>query len=140
MGDLVTLRPVTEDDLAFLASLRDGPAATGVHEWHGWSDPQRRRRQWAETGLLGENGGTLIVRHDADRVGHVSWRKVITGPAASGWALGVGLALSSRFRHVMPACCHGLWTVPMRQASRFRVPGRQYRTRPRPLLSPPRRE
>jgi len=91
MGDLVTLRPVTEDDLAFLASLRDGPAATGVHEWHGWSDPQRRRRQWAETGLLGENGGTLIVRHDADRVGHV-------------------------------------------------VPGRQYRTRPRPLLSPPRRE
>jgi RimJ/RimL family protein N-acetyltransferase len=98
VDDLVTLRPVAEDDLSWLASLRDGPVAAGVHEWHGWSDPQRRRRQWAETGLLGENGGTLVVLHGADRVGHVSWRKVITGPAASGWGLGIGLAPEFRGR------------------------------------------
>lgn len=98
MGDRVTLRPVIEDDLPWLASLRDGPAATGVHEWHGWSDPQRSRRQWAETGLLGESGGTLVVLHGADRVGEVSWRKVMTGPAAFGWALGVGLAPEFRNR------------------------------------------
>jgi RimJ/RimL family protein N-acetyltransferase len=98
MGDLVTLRPVGEDDLSFLASLRDGPAATGVHEWHGWSDPQRIRRQWAENGLLGENGGSLVALHGADRVGHVSWRKVITGPAAYGWSLGIGLAAEFRGR------------------------------------------
>jgi GNAT acetyltransferase-like protein len=66
MGDLVTLRPVAEDDLAWLASLRDGPAATGVHEWFGWRDPQRRRKQWAETGLLGENAGTLVVQHGTE--------------------------------------------------------------------------
>ena len=98
MADLVTLRPVAEEDLSWLAGLANGPAAAGVHEWHGWSDPQRRRRRWAETGLLGEDDGTLIVMAGADRVGQVSWRKVITGPAAFGWALGVGLAAGFRGR------------------------------------------
>ena len=98
MDDLVTLRPVTEDDLPWLASLRNGPAASGLHEWHGWSDPQRRRRQWAESGLLGDNGGTLIVLHGADRVGHVSWRQVKTGPTAFGWAIGIGLLPEFRGR------------------------------------------
>ena len=98
MDDLVTLRPVTEDDLSWLASLKNSPAGSGVHEWHGWSDPQRKRRQWAESGLLSDNGGTLIVLHGTDRVGHVSWRRVTTGPAAFGWAIGVGLAPEFRGR------------------------------------------
>ena len=98
MDDPVTLRPVSEDDLSWLASLRNGPAATGPHEWHGWSDPQRRRRQWAESGLLGDHGGTLVVLHDADRVGSVSWRKVQTGPTAFNWAIGIGLAPEFRGR------------------------------------------
>jgi RimJ/RimL family protein N-acetyltransferase len=98
MGDLVTLRPVAEEDLPWLAGLANGPVAAGVHEWHGWRDPQRRRRRWAESGLLGEDGGTLVVMHDADRVGHVSWRKVVTGPSSFGWALGVGLAPEFRGR------------------------------------------
>ena len=98
MGDLVTVRPVTEDDLAWLASLRSSPAASGLHEWHGWTDPQRRRRQWAESGLLGDDGGTLIVLHDTDRVGFVAWRKAQTGPTAFGWAIAVGLASEFRGR------------------------------------------
>jgi RimJ/RimL family protein N-acetyltransferase len=98
MDGQVSLRPVTEDDLSWLASLRDGPAATGPHEWHGWSDPQSERRQWAESGLLGDNGGTLIVLHGTDRVGSVSWRKVRTGPTAFNWAIGIGLAPGFRGR------------------------------------------
>jgi RimJ/RimL family protein N-acetyltransferase len=98
MDGQVTLRLVSQDDLSWLASLRDGPAATGPHEWHGWSDPQWERRQWAESGLLGENGGTLIVLHGADRVGSVSWRRVQTGPTAFGWAIGIGLAPGFRGR------------------------------------------
>jgi RimJ/RimL family protein N-acetyltransferase len=98
MGDLVTLRPVTEDDLSWLASLRSSPVASGLHAWNGWSDPQRRRRQWAESGLLGDDGGTLIVLHDTDRVGDVSWRKVKTGPTAFSWAIGIGLAPEFRGR------------------------------------------
>ncbi len=91
MDSQVTLRPVIEDDLPWLASLRNDPAATGLHEWHGWRDPQVARRRWAESGLLGDDGGTLIVLHGTDRIGTVSWRKVQTGPIASNWAIGVGL-------------------------------------------------
>ena len=98
MGDLVTLRPVVEDDLSWLASLRNGPEASGVYQWHGWSDPQRRRRRWAESGLLGEDGGTLIVLHGTDRAGDVSWRRVKTGPTAFSWAIGIGLAPEFRSR------------------------------------------
>jgi RimJ/RimL family protein N-acetyltransferase len=98
MDELVTLRPVVEDDLSWLAGLQNDPAASGPHEWHGWSDPQRRRRRWAESGLLGDDGGTLIVLHGTDRVGHVSWRKVKTGPTAFGWAIGVGLVPEFRGR------------------------------------------
>ena len=94
----MTLRPVAEDDLPWLATLRDGPAATGPHEWHGWSDPRRGQRQWAESGLLDDRGGTLIVMHDSDRVGTVSWRQVRTGPAAFNWAIGIGLAPEFRGR------------------------------------------
>jgi RimJ/RimL family protein N-acetyltransferase len=92
------LRPVVEDDLSWLAGLRNGPAATGPHEWHGWSDPRWERRHWAESGLLGDDGGTLIVLHDTDRVGYVSWRRVTTGPTAFGWAIAAGLAPDFRGR------------------------------------------
>jgi RimJ/RimL family protein N-acetyltransferase len=94
----VTLRPVIEDDLSWLVAMRNDPVAAGRHGWHGWSDPQRMRRQWAESGLLGDDGGTLIVLHGADRVGHVSWRRLKTGPIASGWAIGIGLAPEFRGR------------------------------------------
>ena len=53
MGDRVTLRPVIEDDLPWLASLEDGPAATGVHEWHGWSESR-----WMTPVSLPEGGVT----------------------------------------------------------------------------------
>jgi len=98
MDGEVTLRPVKEDDLLWLASLRDGPAATGPHQWHGWTDSQRERRHWAESGLLGEQGGTLVVVHGDDRVGSISWRRVITGPNAVNWAIGIGLAPEFRGR------------------------------------------
>jgi len=98
MDGEVTLRPVTEDDLSWLAGLTDGRAATGLHEWHGWSDPHRVRRQWADSGLLGDSGGMLIVQHGTDRVGNISWRRVQTGPTAFSWAIGIGVAQEFRGR------------------------------------------
>jgi hypothetical protein len=50
MDGQVTFRPVMEDDLSWLASLTNDPAATGPYEWHGWSDPQRLRRSWLSRG------------------------------------------------------------------------------------------
>jgi RimJ/RimL family protein N-acetyltransferase len=98
MNGQVALRPVLEDDLPWLARLRDGPTATGPHEWHGWTDPRSEYRHWAESGLLGDHGGTLVVMHGSDRVGSVSWRRVQTGPTAFNWAIGIGLAPEFRGR------------------------------------------
>ncbi len=98
MDGQVSLRPVIEGDLSWLADLRNNPIATGPHEWHGWSDPQGEGRRWAESGLLDDNSGTLIVLHGTDRVGTVSWRKIQTGPIASNWAIGIGLAPQFRGR------------------------------------------
>ena len=98
MDGQVTLRPVIEDDLPWLARLRNDPAATGPHGWHGWSDPGRERRRWGESGFLGDSGGMLIVMHGTDRVGTVGWRKVQTGPIAWNWAIGIGLAAEFRGR------------------------------------------
>jgi RimJ/RimL family protein N-acetyltransferase len=98
MDGQVALRPAGEDDLSWLASRRDGPAATGPHEWHGWNDLQRARRQWAESGLLGDDRGTLIVVNGTDRLGTITWRKVQTGPTAFNWAIGIGLAPEFRGR------------------------------------------
>jgi RimJ/RimL family protein N-acetyltransferase len=98
MEDKVTLQPVAEDDLSFLERMTNDPATTGQHEWHGWSDPGTWRRAWAEAGLLGENGGVLMVVHGADRVGNVSWRKTPTGARCYCWSLGIGLAPEFRGR------------------------------------------
>lgn len=98
MDGQVSLRPVTEDDLSWLESLRNGPAATGAHEWHGWHDPGSQRRRWAESGLLSDNAGTLMVIHGTDRAGSVSWRMVRTGQVSHCWAIGIGLAPEFRGR------------------------------------------
>jgi RimJ/RimL family protein N-acetyltransferase len=94
----VILRPVTEDDLSWLDRLRNDPVAIGPHEWHGWSDPGSQRRRWAESGLLGDSGGVLMVIHGTDRVGQISWRKVPTGQISYCWAIGIALAPDFRGR------------------------------------------
>jgi RimJ/RimL family protein N-acetyltransferase len=97
MDGRVTLRPVAKGDLSWLTDLRNDPAAAGPHEWHGWGDPQYERR-WAESGLLGDSGGTLIVMHGTDRTGVVSWRKVPTGPVTYSWAIAIRLLPEFRGR------------------------------------------
>jgi RimJ/RimL family protein N-acetyltransferase len=94
----VTLRPVAEDDLSFLSGLRNDAEAAGLYGWFGWSDPERDRRHWAQSGMLDDSGGTLMVLHDGDRAGSVQWRKVRTGPLAFCWNIGIGLAPEFRGR------------------------------------------
>lgn len=98
MDGQVTLRPVMEDDLPWLASLTNDPATTGQYEWHGWSDSNSLRKSWAESGLLDDDSGVLIVLHGTDHVGVVDWHKVRTGRAASSWDIGIGLAPEFRGR------------------------------------------
>ena len=92
----VSLRPVQEDDLAFLNDLTNDPTATGAYQWYGWHDPHVYRRRWAENGLLTDDKGLLIVGAGADLVGLVSWRKILNPWNSYCWNIGALLAPEAR--------------------------------------------
>jgi RimJ/RimL family protein N-acetyltransferase len=100
MDDRVALRRVLEEDLALLQRLTNDPEGTGPHEWHGWKDPHAWGQRWAENGLLGPAGGTLIVTHGGEPAGFVSWRQAFVGAASHCWELGIAVAPEARGRGV----------------------------------------
>jgi hypothetical protein len=75
MDDHVALRPVAEDDLPLLYRLTSDPSATGQHEWYGWQDPGRFRRQWAEKSLISD----LLTARGTARAIHQQPRMVRRG-------------------------------------------------------------
>ncbi len=111
MDGRVVLRPVAEDDLPLLHRLTSDPSATGEHEWFGWQDPGRFQRQWAENGLLTDDGGMLIVTADGERLGFVAWRKHQTARTSHCWTIGVALTPEARG--------HGHGTEAQRQLVRY---------------------
>jgi RimJ/RimL family protein N-acetyltransferase len=96
----VVLRPVFEDDLPVFEQFALDPELTGPFEWQGWSDPGRWRRRWAENGLLGDDGGQLMVATGADRLGFVAWRKVVNWRTSYCWNIGIQLLPKARGRGV----------------------------------------
>ena len=84
MSDQVRLRPVNEDDLTILEKLTQEPEATGEFAWFGWFDALRWRRTWAESRLLGADGGALMVVRGDDRLGFVTWQRRPATVAAPG--------------------------------------------------------
>lgn len=98
--DPVVLRPVLEDDLSVLEQFLMDPGLTGEFQWQGWSDPGRWRRRWSENGLLGDDGGQLMVVAGADRLGFVAWRKVVTWRTSYCWSIGIQLLPEARGRGV----------------------------------------
>ncbi|HEY3035420.1 MAG TPA: GNAT family N-acetyltransferase [Streptosporangiaceae bacterium] len=96
MSDQVTLRPVSEDDLPMLDALTQDPGQTGEFGWFGWLDRRRWRRDWDENGLIGPDGGTLIVARGDDRLGLVNWRRQQTTPASHCWEIGIALLPEAR--------------------------------------------
>ena len=99
----VILRPADEDDLPLLERFLDDPEATGPFQWFGWRDLGRFRRRWAENGLLGPDGGQLIVDASTGSdgpYGFVSWRRLDSGPTSYCWSIGIALAPEARGRGV----------------------------------------
>jgi RimJ/RimL family protein N-acetyltransferase len=91
MSNQVALRPVGEDDLPLLQMLTQDPVTTSEFGWYGWFDPRRWQRRWDENGLIGPDGGTLLVVRDGEPLGMMSWRRQQTAPASFCWELGIGL-------------------------------------------------
>ena len=97
MDDQIELRPVEEDDLVTLGDLIAGdPVTAGEFSWYGWNDRLRWHRRWAENGLLGDDGGTLMVARGQKRLGLVNWRRKIATPTAYHWEIGVALLPGAR--------------------------------------------
>lgn len=94
--DQVELRPAREDDVPMLEELTQNPDKTGEFQWTGWSDLRRWRREWAENGLVGPEGGTLIVARGIRRLGLVQWRRHPLGRTAYSWEVGIMLLPEAR--------------------------------------------
>jgi len=109
--DDVALRPVAEDDLTVLEGFLVDPETAAPFQWFGWWDTGRWRRQWAEDGLLGGDGGHLMVVRGAQRLGFVAWRKVRPTRTTSYWSMGIGLLVEARGQ--------GVGTEAQRQLVRY---------------------
>jgi len=98
MSDQLELRLVRESDIAVLEALTQDPETTGEFQWFGWHQLRRWRRGWADDGLIGADGGTLIVARDNHSLGLVNWRRRPTTPAAYCWEIGVIMLPHARGR------------------------------------------
>jgi RimJ/RimL family protein N-acetyltransferase len=98
VSDEVRLRPVEEDDLALLEALTQDPETTSEFGYFGWYDLRRHRRKWAEDGLIGPDGGTLLVVVGDERVGMVNWRRRQMTPVSHCWLMGIALLPGSQGR------------------------------------------
>ena len=96
MTERVTLGPASEDDLAVLLELTQDPETAGKFTWAGWSDLRYWRRRWDENGLIGPDGGVLMVVRNDEPVGMVSWRARQTGAVSRYWEMGIGLLPQAR--------------------------------------------
>ncbi|MGW1752239.1 GNAT family N-acetyltransferase [Streptomyces sp. NPDC002092] len=94
--DGVALRPVTEPDLPVMERFLIDPQTVVPFQWWGWSDTGRWRRQWAENGLLGDDGGYLMVVRGAERLGFVAWRQVRPTRTTTYWNMGINLLPEAR--------------------------------------------
>lgn len=96
----VELRAAREEDLPVLEQCTQSPESTGPFQWFGWQDPAKWRRRFAENGLLGEDGGQLMVVSGETPLGFVSWRRVVVMPHSSYWNIGIQLLPQARGRGI----------------------------------------
>lgn len=84
-----------------MASLSQDPDQSGPYAFFGYHDPGRLRRDFAESGLLAQDRGSLAVAlgeptEPGEFLGDVSWHRVTTGPVSFTWNIGIGLLAGAR--------------------------------------------
>ncbi|WP_316739554.1 hypothetical protein [Streptomyces sp. MK7] len=100
MPDEITLRPVTADDLDLFERGFDGPEGTGPYQWFGFASSAGLRRQSAENGLLGADGGVLSVAEAGSDggPGRVVRRHLGAAATSTCWTPTIGLVPAARGR------------------------------------------
>jgi RimJ/RimL family protein N-acetyltransferase len=97
-GQRIRLRRATLDDADAMERWQTVEYMGKFNDFGMPWPPVRKAIQ--ETGLVGENGGTLIVESAADRtpIGTVSWRTVRYGPnpESAAWNIGISLVPEAR--------------------------------------------
>lgn len=91
------LRPVREEDLPLLERLRS--PQVGSYNWFGYLPAADLRRRLDHDGLLGTDGGVLVVlAPDGSPVGDVGWSVFHHGmpPASRCWSIGITLVPEAR--------------------------------------------
>jgi RimJ/RimL family protein N-acetyltransferase len=103
MASIVRIRPILEPELDLVASLNRDPDVAGPYAFFGYRDPGGLRRDFAETGLLAEDRGSLAVAlgepgEPGEFLGGVGWHRVTTGAPGFTCNIGIGLLASARGR------------------------------------------
>jgi len=93
MGEQLTLRPFTEDDLGFLRRLDTDPTALGPFEWAGFTAAHARCRRWEADGYVSPTSTALAVAGPDDTVvGIASWEaRTRGGPVGACFEIGLAL-------------------------------------------------
>ncbi|WP_433242974.1 GNAT family N-acetyltransferase [Streptosporangium sp. CA-135522] len=110
---LVTLRPVIEEDLTIFEEEFYSPEGTGPYQWFGHRTTGRERRAFAETGLLGDDGGTLTVCSGGEVSGRVEWFKASWGRPLTSWCWEIAIGLRPGFQG------RGIGTEAQRQLAAY---------------------
>lgn len=92
----VQLRPLRDDEDVAVFDRMNDPEQSGPYNWRGFRDVGDFRRRLAADGLLGADGGTMLVCRGDERLGFVVWRKLPTGPASYCWSIGISLFPEAR--------------------------------------------
>ena len=96
-GTSVQLRPVREEDLWLFARQASEPESAGEFNWSGFKSTARIRHQFEQDGLLGPDGGRLIVVREDQVAGNVNWLRATYG-VPEWWCWNIGIALLPDFR------------------------------------------
>jgi RimJ/RimL family protein N-acetyltransferase len=102
----ITLRPARDDDLETLAMWRADPWFLSEFDDFGFRSLSSLRTDYAENGLLTDDGGLLLVTLDdgtaseggGTAIGDVTWRAVPWGPNGPSVAWDIGIGLTPDYR------------------------------------------
>jgi RimJ/RimL family protein N-acetyltransferase len=98
MSDGVTLRPVTDADLDIFEREFATEEGTGAFQWFGFTPMVALRRRFAESGLLGPDGGTLTVLAGDELAGRVEWFRAGWGRPETSWCWTIAIGLMPAFQ------------------------------------------